>query len=69
MTQRRTNFAKQHLFGKGLPLGPGAYHFVKHFAFLKTKEKLQRQNPLGLATAVLKAEAEGRKRHGRRSYG
>ncbi|CAL2277541.1 unnamed protein product [Prunus armeniaca] len=48
----------------GLPFGPGAYRFVKHFAFLRTKEKLQRQNPLGLAIAVLKAEAEGRKRHG-----
>ncbi|CAL8080065.1 unnamed protein product [Prunus armeniaca] len=50
--------------GYGLPFGPGTYRFVKHFAFLRTKEKLQRQNPLGLATAVLKAEAEGRKRHG-----
>ncbi|CAL8999961.1 unnamed protein product [Prunus brigantina] len=30
---------------------------------------MQRQNPLGLATAVLWAEAEGRKRHGRRYYG
>ncbi|CAL9028772.1 unnamed protein product [Prunus brigantina] len=27
--------------------------FVRHFGFLKTKEKLRRQNPLGLATAVL----------------
>ncbi|CAL8175039.1 unnamed protein product [Prunus armeniaca] len=48
----------------GLPFDPSTYRFVKHFAFLRTKEKLQRQNPLGLATAVLKAEAEGRKRHG-----
>ncbi|CAL8130593.1 unnamed protein product [Prunus armeniaca] len=49
---------------KGLPSGPSAYRFVKHFALLRAKENLQRQNPLGLATAVLKAEAEGRKRHG-----
>ncbi|CAL8096274.1 unnamed protein product [Prunus armeniaca] len=49
---------------QGLPFGPGAYRFVKHFALLRAKEKLQRQNPLGLATAVLKVEAEGRKRHG-----
>ncbi|CAL2248429.1 unnamed protein product [Prunus armeniaca] len=48
----------------GFPFDPGAYRFFKHFAFLRTKEKLQRQNPLGLATAVLKAEAEGCKKHG-----
>ncbi|CAL2276924.1 unnamed protein product [Prunus armeniaca] len=42
---------------------PGAYRFVKHFALLRAKEKLQRQNPLGLATAVLKAEAECRSDH------